>query len=180
MATTQFTVPRRAIKRVVPVPRSNAVIRLDVSDEHRFAIADGQEFRRLFDIARWYEGHGYSRTITYAVQRMCPKCKRMNSTSVTGNPGYPDGIDGLWNCDKCAHTLAKIDANRGRVSVRHRAIEQVAVTVAAVIETMERIETEDADYERGAWSAGIPYERFSFIPPVGATDTPDEPDEFPF
>ncbi len=176
MATAPFTAPKRAAKRVIPVPRSNAVIRLDVSDERRFAIADGQQFRRLFDIARWDQRQGYR----YTLQRMCPKCKRMNSVSVTGQPGYPDGEDGLWSCDNCEHTLAKIDANRGRVSVRHRGIEQVAVTVAAVIETMEHIETENAEREREAWSAGIPYERFSFVAPVGTTGTLDDFDDVPF
>jgi len=172
MATAPFTAPKRAAKRVIPVPRSNAVIRLDVSDERRFAIADGQQFRRLFDIARWDQRQGYR----YTLQRMCPKCKRMNSVSVTGQPGYPDGEDGLWSCDNCAHTLAKIDAIRGRVSVRQRDIGQVALTVADVLATITRIEQEDSQNESEARFAGVPYERFSFIPVVGEKDASDDLD----
>lgn len=176
MATAQFTAPKRAAKRVVQVPRSNAVIRLDMSDEVRFAIADGQQLRRLFDIVRWYADDGSN---SCTLQRICPRCKRMNSVSVTGYPGYPDGKDGLWSCADCAHTLAKIDANRGRVSVRYRGLEQVTVTVADVIETIEHIEAENAKNAWEAQSGGIPYERFSFVAPVGTTGIFNDFDDGP-
>ncbi len=181
MATAPFTVPKRAAKRVVRVPRSNAVVRLDIDTfPWKFAIADDQHFRRLFDVMQHDVPDGFAGVDTYYyVERLCPKCKKMNSIEVTGQPGYPNGESGVWPCDNCSHALAKIDAIRGRVSVRQREIGQVAVTVADVLATMRRIEAQDAENERQAWSAGIPYERFSFVAPVGTTGTLDDFDDVP-
>ncbi len=182
MATVQATTPPRAFKRVVKIPHSNAVIRLDIDEfTWKFAIADDQRFRRLFDIVERNIPDGCGDVDTYySVERLCPKCKKMNSIEVTDKPGYPKGGSGIWHCDNCSHALAKIDAIRGRVSVRQRDIEPVAVTVADVLATMRRIEAQDAENEREAYSAGIPHERFGFIPPVGATDTLDDLDDVPF
>lgn len=94
----------------------------------------------------------------------------MNSVRVTHRSGYPAGNSGLWFCDDCFHALAKIDAVRGRVSVRGRKIGTVAVSIAEALVAMRAIEKEDEQNEHEAWLASVPYERFSFIPPVGESD----------
>ncbi len=166
-------------KRVVKIRSSNAVIRVDVSNgEWQIAVADDQRFRRLFDIIQRRRRDVYDQAYSYyLVERKCRHCKRINTIEVTDSPGYPVGESRIWTCHGCNQYLAKIDAVRGRVSVRWDKTYQIAVTIADAIATMVAIENEDKANAVEAHSAGIPYQSYSFIPPV--TSIPGfESDEF--
>jgi hypothetical protein len=171
----------RGPKRVVKIVSSNAVIRVDQSGRRNIVIADDQQFKRLFDITEHTELDAWDNLCSYyMVERICPKCGKMNAIRVTHRPGYPDGGSGLWYCDNCSRPLAKLDAVRGRVSVRGRNIGTVAVSIADALATMEAIVKEDERIENEARVASVPYERFSFIPPVGEPEPDTTIDDLPF
>ncbi len=177
----QRVVMQRPPKRVVKIVPSNAVIRVDQSGRWNIVIADDQQFKRLFDISEHTELDAWeNRWQYYMVERICPKCGKMNAVRVTHRPGYPEGGSGLWYCDNCFHTLAKLDAIRGRVSVRRRNIGTIAVSIADALATMEAIVKEDERNEKEARFASVPYERFSFIPPVGEPEPDTTWDDVPF
>lgn len=181
MGVAQRYAVRRGPKRVVRILSSNAVIRVDQSHSTwNVVIADDQQFKRLFDIVEHTELDAWdNRQRYYEMERICPKCGKMNAIRVTHRPGYPEGYSGLWYCG-CAHVLAKIDAVRGRVSVRKRNIGTIAVSIADALTTMEAIIKEDEQNEIEARFASVPYERYSFIPPVGESEPDTTFDDVPF
>lgn len=172
MGVAQRYAIQRRPKRVVKILTSNAVIRVDQSSgKWHIVVADDRDFKRLFDIVeRTQMDYVDHPSPYYVVQRICPKCSTMNTIQVTHRPGYPEGGSGLWRCDTCDHTLAKIDAVRGRVSVRRRDVGTISVSIVDALATMRALEKEDEQCENEAGFAGVPYERFSFIPPVGEPD----------
>lgn len=123
-----------------PVPRSNVAVDILISvaeskiRDHGpvVAVRCGGSGHRLYDL-RAEPGGLRSLVIT----RICPRCGRRNSgrvTHVVGHPlDAPDALDDDWRCD-CGCCLGRVDAVRGRITVRCRHCKiQTRVTAACAM-----------------------------------------------
>ncbi len=96
---------------------------------------------RLFDFHQqlvWQSLRGeWVREVVFAqVERLCPRCKLLNTRPVTVRRGVKVGESGRWTCEGCGAFLAVLDAVRGRLTLRCRCGEQHA----AVPEALKAVE----------------------------------------
>lgn len=121
--------------RGVPVPRADVTTEMfryaPSGDPEEVIIYCGSCNKRLFDIhpIRGERVRLDVDSFFLRLERYCPRCHRIMTTSVTASPGYPhpDTPAGLWRCE-CGGPLARIDPVRGRVTVRCRCGTDARVT----------------------------------------------------
>jgi hypothetical protein len=86
---------------------------------------------RLFDFRQqfvWQSlGGEWARQLACAeAEKLCPRCKLLNTRPVTTRRGVKVGDSGRWTCVGCGAFLAAVDAIRGRLTLRCRCGEQHA------------------------------------------------------
>lgn len=131
-------------RRGVPVPRSDVT-----AAAFTHATSDGLVeivvyhrscAKRLFDIHPLAGGQvdRNASPNVLRLERLCQRCHRIMSVRVTAAPGYPhpDTPAGFWWCE-CGGPLARIDAVRGRVTVRCRCGEDARVTALDAVRAVE-------------------------------------------
>ena len=91
---------------------------------------------RLFDyrmLERQVEtlaGWGWERHTQ--VEKLCPRCKLLNTRPITTQRGVKVGESERWTCRNCGAFLASVDAIRGRLILRCRCGDQRAAVPEAL------------------------------------------------
>jgi phage FluMu protein Com len=127
-----MTALKKALSGYVAVPMTNVVI--DVIEwfeevPHDMVVRCAGCGKRLFNFKsrREFTLSGASWLSGYYIERLCPKCKRLNTIGVTATKGYPVGDSKRWVCE-CGGFLGKIDAPRGRIILSCRCNHEIRVS----------------------------------------------------
>lgn len=141
--------PATARTRGRPVPHSTATAEVKARFDKELEIVTfycRERGHRLFDYhadlasEAYYEDH-YEVVVHEVVvhgsvvEKLCPRCKLLNSHPITRQRGVKAGDGGRWTCENCGAFLATIDAIRGRLILRCRCGEQ-RVAVPEALDTM--------------------------------------------
>lgn len=128
--------PASTIMRGIPVARSTANVEgIEYFTSGRepalVSFYCRERGHRLFDFRQqlaWQSLHGqWCREVIFAqVEKICPRCKLLNTRPITTRRGVKVGDNGRWTCDGCGAFLAVVDAIRGRLTLRCRCGEQQA------------------------------------------------------
>lgn len=130
------------------VPNSSAraeVLRRDHGNGQPNAVAVrcGGCNRRQFDLVEKVQNHallGIEIDRWWEVERLCPRCSVIQSRQVTIQRGRAVGESGPWRCSRCERALARVDAARGRLSVKCRCGTVVRATTQEVIASVRDAE----------------------------------------